>query len=148
MRVCHHGDVSDPTTTPPARHLSVPEIGEAGQRRLSADAGSPPSLGEPAALDAQTAIKTVGAGAFLLDVRSPAEAAAWTIESSVIIPIDELDARLGEVPLDREIVVYCAAGPRSERAARVLTASGRAARWLPGGISAWYEAALTHADHT
>lgn len=77
------------------------------------------------------------AGGFLLDVRSPAEAAAVSIEGSSLIPLDQLAERVDEIPADREILVYCAAGARSLRAVDTLAASGRAARSLAGGIHAW-----------
>ena len=50
---------------------------------------------------------------FVLDVREPVEFAAWSIPSAVNIPLGELEARVSEVPTDREVVTVCASGSRS-----------------------------------
>ncbi|MDR2570590.1 MAG: rhodanese-like domain-containing protein [Oscillospiraceae bacterium] len=61
----------------------------------------------------------------LLDVRTQDEFDAYHIEGSVLIPIDELESRLSELP-DKSvpIIVFCKAGIRSERAAEILSAHG------------------------
>ena len=46
---------------------------------------------------------------FVLDVRNPDEHDAWSIPTSVNIPVGELPARLGELPTNTELVVHCAA---------------------------------------
>lgn len=74
---------------------------------------------------------------FLLDVRQPQEFEAGAIEGAVNIPLPELRARLGEIPHDRPIVVYCAAGQRGYYAARTLRQSGFACRNLSGGFLTW-----------
>jgi adenylyltransferase/sulfurtransferase len=76
---------------------------------------------------------------YLLDVREPWE---WAVSSLAprgarLIPLDELDERLGEVPRDRPIVVYCRTGRRSASAARRMIAAGYAASNMRGGIVAW-----------
>src|SRR5271165_4783760 len=48
----------------------------------------------------------------LLDVRTAQEFAQGHIPGAVSVPIDELRARLSEVPRDREIAVYCQVGQR------------------------------------
>ena len=48
-----------------------------------------------------------GEDIFLLDVRTPAELEEHgMIEGAVNIPIDDLEARLAEVPKDRPVAVY------------------------------------------
>jgi adenylyltransferase/sulfurtransferase len=80
---------------------------------------------------------------FLLDVREPWE---WAVSNlgergARLIPLGELDERLGEVPVERAIVVYCRSGSRSLRAARTLAASGRGpVVSMRGGIAAWAQA--------
>lgn len=78
---------------------------------------------------------------FLLDVREPDEVAEWQIPGAVNVPLGSLEARLDEVPEDREVVVVCAAGARATKAAELLAEHGRASRVLEGGMGAW---ALTY----
>lgn len=77
-------------------------------------------------------------GRRLIDVRSPAEFAAFNIGGENI-PLDELraaDPRPGEVAL-----LVCQTGVRSRRAAERLRAAGAGAAFsLRGGIVAWLEA--------
>jgi NADPH-dependent 2,4-dienoyl-CoA reductase/sulfur reductase-like enzyme/peroxiredoxin family protein/rhodanese-related sulfurtransferase/TusA-related sulfurtransferase len=59
-------------------------------------------------------------GIFFLDVRIEEEYQLGAIENAVNIPVDELRARMAEVPKDKKIVVYCAVGLRAYLAARIL----------------------------
>ncbi|MGQ3481941.1 sulfurtransferase TusA family protein [Paenibacillus sp. TY11] len=60
----------------------------------------------------------------LLDVREPAEFALKHIPGSKHIPLGELENRLTELNLDKEIVVICQAGARSEMACQLLVGKG------------------------
>ncbi len=60
----------------------------------------------------------------LLDVRTPEEFELGNIRPAINIPLDELRSRLGELPRDKKIVVYCAAGQRAYFAARILMQAG------------------------
>jgi adenylyltransferase/sulfurtransferase len=52
--------------------------------------------------------------------------------------LDELGERLGEIPADRPIVVYCRTGQRSRAAARRLMEAGHVdVRSMSGGLVAW-----------
>jgi len=74
----------------------------------------------------------------LLDVREPYEYSLCHLESSTLIPVEDLPARLGELNRDSEIVVYCHVGIRSTRAVRLLKQAGFAnVRNLQGGIDEW-----------
>ena len=75
----------------------------------------------------------VGEGDLVLDVRTPQEFVAGHIEGSVNIPLDELRARLDEVPNSTRIVVTCAVGLRGYIAARILAGHGIKAENLTGG---------------
>jgi adenylyltransferase/sulfurtransferase len=79
------------------------------------------------------------ASVFLLDVREPLEAGICQIEGAHLIPLKELEMRLGEIPAGQNIVAYCKGGVRSEGAVRLLAARGIRARSLRGGILAWIE---------
>lgn len=74
---------------------------------------------------------------FILDVREAAEVEKGRIEHSHWIPLSELAGRLGEVPSDRDVVVYCRSGGRSRKAAELLLQNGRSALNLAGGVLAW-----------
>jgi glyoxylase-like metal-dependent hydrolase (beta-lactamase superfamily II) len=85
----------------------------------------------------------------VLDVREPVEFAAWSIPSAVNIPIGELEARVSEVPTDRDVVTVCASGNRSSRAAEILSRAGRRVANLAGGMAAWamvYDAVTVELD--
>ncbi len=73
--------------------------------------------------------------ALLLDVREPSEFKDGHVEGALNIPLPQLRARLGELPGDREIWVYCAAGQRSYYALRILRQHGYSCvRNLSGGF--------------
>lgn len=72
-------------------------------------------------------------GAVLIDVRTPAEHDAGAIPGSTLIPIDELRARIAQVPRDGRVVVYCAVGQRGYTAARILAQLGYDVANLSGG---------------
>lgn len=76
---------------------------------------------------------------FVLDVRTPAEFASGHIPRAHLIPVDELEDRLAELPAhDTRILVTCAAGGRSLQACQVLSEHGftRLVN-LAGGMHAW-----------
>jgi len=73
-------------------------------------------------------------GGFLLDVRNPSELSVESVPGALNIPLPELRARLGELPRDREILVYCRSGQRAYYAERVLLQNGFKARNVAGGM--------------
>lgn len=80
-------------------------------------------------------------GVFFLDVRTPEEWADYHIPNTTLIPLDELESRLDELPRDQEIVVVCRSGNRSQEGRDILLS----ARLLPtssmvGGINEWRSA--------
>jgi adenylyltransferase/sulfurtransferase len=76
----------------------------------------------------------------LLDVREPQEFELCRIPGSVLVPLGELPARLGELDSTKELVVHCRTGKRSQQAIELLMQAGfngtRLAN-LEGGIDAW-----------
>ena len=62
--------------------------------------------------------------AFVLDVRDPLEYAGGHSPGALSVPQSDLALRLAEVPKDREVLVVCATGNRSLRAAGFLKAVG------------------------
>lgn len=71
--------------------------------------------------------------ALLLDVRTPTEFANGTIPGAINLPVDDLRARLHELPKDQEIRVLCQVGLRGYVACRLLTQKGFRCRNLSGG---------------
>lgn len=74
----------------------------------------------------------------LLDVREANEFQYARIANSVLIPLNQLPQRLGELNPHQEIVVICHHGMRSLHACQYLMQSGFAhVANLTGGIDAW-----------
>lgn len=74
----------------------------------------------------------------IIDVRSPDEHAGGRVPGSLHVPLINLEERLGQVPQDRHVVVYCGSGYRSTIACSILKARGyHHLTDLAGGIQAW-----------
>ena len=76
------------------------------------------------------------AGALLVDVRSAGEFAAGSIPGALNVSLDELRARLLELPRV-PLIVHCQVGQRGHTAARILTQSGFDVQNLDGGYRTW-----------
>jgi metal-sulfur cluster biosynthetic enzyme/rhodanese-related sulfurtransferase len=76
---------------------------------------------------------------FVLDVRTPAEFASGHIPNAHLIPVDELEDRLRELPpRDTPMLVHCAAGGRSTAACQTLGQHGYTRLLnLVGGMHTW-----------
>lgn len=83
--------------------------------------------------------RVAGGDVILLDVRPAVEFAAGHIAGARSIPIEELPARLGELPAGQEIVAYCRGRycVFADDAVRLLRANGFAARRLEAGVGDW-----------
>lgn len=74
----------------------------------------------------------------LVDVRTPMEYNLGTIEDAVNIPVDDLRDRLGEIPTDKNIYIFCQVGLRGYIAYRILTQKGYKNVWnLSGGYKTY-----------
>ncbi|MBN9460584.1 MAG: rhodanese-like domain-containing protein [Burkholderiales bacterium] len=83
------------------------------------------------------------AGALVLDVRTPQEFSGGHLPNARNIPAAELDKRLGELPAGKPVIICCASGARSSRAAGVLRKAGRTDVFnLDGGLQSWRQAGL------
>lgn len=82
-----------------------------------------------------------GAGAdhLLLDVRTPEEFNSGHIAGAVNIAVEQLSARLSEVPQDKPVVLYCRSGNRSGQAAQILERAGYTQIYDLGGIITWQQ---------
>jgi rhodanese-related sulfurtransferase len=76
---------------------------------------------------------------FLLDVRTQEENKQARLKGSVLIPINEIERRLREVPKNRPVIVFCAVGSRSGLVAGFLSGKGYSDIYnMQDGISGWY----------
>lgn len=78
----------------------------------------------------------------LLDVRPLLEYRAGHLPAAHSIPINELEARMAELPQGREVIAYCR-GPYcvfADEAVTLLQAHGYAARRLEVGVTEWRQA--------
>ncbi|HEU4431604.1 MAG TPA: rhodanese-like domain-containing protein [Myxococcota bacterium] len=78
----------------------------------------------------------------LLDVRTPEEFAQGHVPGAKLVPVQELEARLGELEMyeTRGVVAYCEVGGRAAKAAELLRAKGFAnVRLLDGSMQRWRE---------
>ncbi len=75
----------------------------------------------------------------LLDVRPAEEYEASHLPQARSIPVTELEARLAELPADREIVAYCRGTycVFADEAVALLRARGYSARRLEQGVPEW-----------
>jgi len=83
--------------------------------------------------------------ALVLDVREQAEYAQSHILNSRLLPLSQIEARVGDIEKfkDKPVIVYCATGNRSSSAAAVLRKSGFSnVSNLSGGFAAWQQAGL------
>ena len=108
----------------------------------AADGAAEPAEGAVTEIDAAVAAEQLASNAppYLLDVREPWEWAVSNLSDrgARLIPLGELDERLGEIPTDRPVVVYCRSGQRSLTAAHRLAEEGRGpVANLRGGLVAW-----------
>ncbi len=76
----------------------------------------------------------------LIDVRTAEEFADGHVPGAVNVPLDQLDARMGEIPRDEDVYIICQSGRRSARAVLTLTAAGLRPIDVTGGTSAWIAA--------
>ena len=80
----------------------------------------------------------------VLDTRPAREFAAGHIAGAISVPVDDLQARLRELPRSKQYVAYCR-GPYcvyADRAVELLRKNGRRARRLAGGFPEWRAAGL------
>ena len=77
-------------------------------------------------------------GAFFLDVRTQEEWNEFHAPNSTLIPLDQLPARLSELPKGREIVVVCRSGNRSQQGRDILLNAGfTQVTSMAGGLTEW-----------
>ena len=74
----------------------------------------------------------------LVDVREPWEYAHCHIEGSQLMPLQTVPANVAALPRDRDLVLVCHHGNRSQRAAQWLEQQGYSRLFnLAGGVERW-----------
>src|SRR5690554_452465 len=63
-------------------------------------------------------------GAFLVDVRTPAEFSAGSVKGAVNIPLDKVPSQLSKFKGKKNIIVFCRSGSRSGQAKSILENNG------------------------
>ena len=76
-------------------------------------------------------------GAFVVDVRAPAEYVEGHVPGAQLLPLPRIHGRLGELPNDRAVYVICATGNRSKTAASWMRRAGIDAISVAGGTGGW-----------
>jgi thioredoxin len=76
-------------------------------------------------------------GAYVVDVREADEVAGGRVPGAVHIPMNDVPARMAELPRDTPFFVVCAVGGRSRQVVDHLRAEGLPAINVAGGTSGW-----------
>jgi len=88
------------------------------------------------------AVKTAaGAGAFLLDIRTPGEYAEGYIPGAVNVTLREIPDLMDAIPMDQQVISYCKSGYRCALSIPVLHVLGfDTAKCFTGSWLAWVDA--------
>jgi rhodanese-related sulfurtransferase len=84
----------------------------------------PPAVARSAADRCAEAYDLYQQDVFLLDVRTQEEWDSQHVPGATLIPLDQLESRLDELPQDQEIVVMCRSGNRSQTGQDILLNAG------------------------
>jgi rhodanese-related sulfurtransferase len=105
---------------------------------LIALGGGGGSSGLPAEVSVDEGYQMYQSGVFVLDVRTQQEWDEYHAPNTTLIPLDQLQSRLDELPKDREILVVCRSGNRSQQGRDILRSAGFDAASMSGGLKEWY----------
>jgi rhodanese-related sulfurtransferase len=107
---------------------------------MSSDAGSLPTID---VAEAERRMRDDPSNPILLDVREPAEFAAVRAPEAILVPMSTFMDHVGELPVDRPLMVVCHLGGRSAAVAGYLIRAGRTdVVNVAGGMDAWERAGL------
>ncbi len=93
-------------------------------------------------LSPQEVQQRVKQGATLIDVRENHERKVLYIAASKAEPLSNLRSRVSTLSNNKDIILYCNTGRRSQMAAKILAANKLSASNLTGGIQNWQAAGL------
>lgn len=96
------------------------------------------AAGLPSTISVGEAYDMYQNGAFVLDVRTQEEWNEFHAPNTTLIPLDQLASRLNEVPRDRQVVVVCRSGNRSQQGRDILRNAGfEQVTSMTGGLNEW-----------
>jgi rhodanese-related sulfurtransferase len=93
-----------------------------------------PRPGQITIAEFQRLAASTPANTLILDVRNSDEAGAGMIKGALLVPDDEIVARLAEIPKDKRIVAHCSTGIRAEMAYHKLKEKGYDVAFVKGDI--------------
>jgi len=92
---------------------------------LTGNPSAPATPATPAEISVQEAYQLYQKGdAYFVDVREQSEWDEYHAPNTTLIPLGQLAARVNEVPKDKEIVVVCRSGNRSQQGRDILKQAG------------------------
>jgi phage shock protein E len=105
-------------------------------------AEAPTAVPQIRPLDLQKQLKTAPEGILLIDVRTLEEFQAGHLAGAVHVPLAEIVNAGGVAPIreqlaDRQLILYCRSGRRSEMAVEKLRSVGITGQSLSGGLIEW-----------
>lgn len=114
----------------------------AGGIWLSQQNSTAPTAALPREISVQQAYNlTQNPNTVLLDVRTQEEWDEYHPANARHIPLDQLEARASELPQDKDILVICRSGNRSQSGRDILLQAGFArVTSISGGLLAWSQA--------
>jgi len=65
-----------------------------------------------------------GDAVHLIDIRTPGEIAGGVIPGTALMPMHLIPVQMGELPRDKEVILYCRSGARSYHACAYLMGQG------------------------
>ena len=93
-----------------------------------------PVSGAVSGPEAHALMKSLGDKLLVLDVRTREEFAQGHVPGALLIPVQELESRLAEIPTDRPILILCRTGRRAAAAYDMLSK----ARPEAAAVGLWY----------
>jgi phage shock protein E len=93
-------------------------------------------------VDPATAQQRILQGAVMVDVREADERGQARIPGTIALPLSVLTERWQDLPIDRPLIIQCAAGARSQHAAQFLAAHGCRTANLMHGLGGWFRVGL------
>ena len=88
----------------------------------------------------QAAIENLAEGAIMVDVREADEVneLAYAVDNLLHIPLSQFETRYKEISQDKNVIMACRSGARSQNATAFLMSNGYSNVFnLTGGIIAW-----------
>jgi rhodanese-related sulfurtransferase len=105
-----------------------------GEPALKVAYAPKPRAGSMAVAEFHRIVSERPADALILDVRNRDEAKYGTIAGALLVPEEEILARLAEIPLDKLIVAHCSTGVRAEMAYHKLKDKGYKVAFLDAEV--------------